>query len=308
MQMVVDTCWMVTRAAEAVGRPPGGEGGVQEVGMSGLLEEMDGAQRVVVLGGREEGAWRALYGGDGERERAHRAKMVVMGEETTTACGRRVARSELLRANGESARAGEEEDASRWWWDGRLQAVLHVCKKEVRALARIAIAAEARLPGRQATAAVSIRADVLRGMKRGAAGRTGEGRARTVAQRTGSADAEGGARTRGEKRRREYQPAPPDQSDGCDTANNGDRRADGVARQRTEVETYDETKRRGTRKRKATYLVIDGQRAGARRDSIAAGAATLDRTVGQRYEWRDSGLADTKRRRSGPPGGARNGA
>jgi hypothetical protein len=135
-----------------------------------------------------------------------------------------------------------------------------------------------------------------------------EGRARTVAQRTGSADAEGGARTRGEKRRREYQPAPPDQSDGCDTANNGDRRADGVARQRTEVETYDETKRRGTRKRKATYLVIDGQRAGARRDSIAAGAATLDRTVGQRYEWRDSGLADTKRRRSGPPGGARNGA
>jgi hypothetical protein len=155
---------------------------------------------------------------------------------------------------------------------------------------------------------VSIRADVLRGMKRGAAGRTGEGRARTVAQRTGSADAEGGARTRGEKRRREYQPAPPDQSDGCDTANNGDRRADGVARQRTEVETYDETKRRGTRKRKATYLVIDGQRAGARRDSIAAGAATLDRTVGQRYEWRDSGLADTKRRRSGPPGGARNGA
>jgi len=67
-------------------------------------------------------------------------------------------------------------------------------------------------------------------------------------------------------------------------------------------------KRRGTRKRKMAYLVTDGQRAGAKRDSMAAGAATLDRTVGQRYEWRDSGLAEAKRRRGGLFGGARDGA
>ena len=35
-------------------------------------------------------------------------------------------------------------------------------------MARVAIAAEARLPGRQATTALSIRAAVLRGAKRGA--------------------------------------------------------------------------------------------------------------------------------------------
>ena len=78
--------------------------------------------------------------------------------------------------------------------------------------------------------------------------------------------------------------------------------------QRTEVQSYDEMKRRGTRKRKVTYLVTDGQRAGAKRDSMAAGAATLDRTVGQRYEWRDGGLAEAKRRRGGLFGGARDGA
>ena len=97
-----------------------------------------------------------------------------------------------------------------------------------------------------------------------------------------------------------------------DTQNNSaTERADGTPqpkRQRTEVQTYDEMKRRGTRKRKVTYLVTDGQRAGAKRDSMAAGAATLDRTVGQRYEWRDGGLAEAKRRRGGLFGGARDGA
>ena len=188
---------------------------------------------------------------------------------------------------------------SRWWWDGRLQAVLRACRREARALARIAIAAEARLPGKQTTAAVSIRATVLRGEKRGA--EPDDGREHAVAQRTGTRGAEeereGGAHTRGEKRRQQN--------------NSATERADGTPqpkRQRTEVQTYDEMKRRGTRKRKVTYLVTDGQRAGAKRDSMAAGAATLDRTVGQRYEWRDGGLAEAKRRRGGLFGGARDGA
>ena len=282
----------------AVGRPPGGESGAQTVGMRGLLEEMDGAQRVVMLGGTEaEQAWGAMYEGDSERAEAHRAKMVIMGEETARACGRRVARSELLRANGERTGLGEEEDTPRWWWDGRLQAVLRACRREARALARIAIAAEARLPGKQTTTAVSIRATVLRGEKRGA--ETDDGRERAVAQRAGTRGAEeereGSARTRGEKRRQQNN-NPPEQADGT------------PQRQRTEVQSYDEMKRRGTRKRKVTYLVTDGQRAGAKRDSMAAGAATLDRTVGQRYEWRDGGLAEAKRRRGGLYGGARDGA
>jgi hypothetical protein len=92
--------------------------------------------------------------------------------------------------------------------------------------------------------------------------------------------------------------------------NNPPEQADGTPRpkrQRTELETYDEMKRRGTRKRRVTYLVTDGQRAGAKRDSMAAGAATLDRTVGKRYEWRDGGLAEAKRRRGGLFVGARDG-
>ena len=76
---------------EAVGRPPGGKGGTQTVGMRGLLEEMDGAQRVVLLGG-PGAAWRDMYGGDNAREAAHRAKMVVIGEEKGLQVGSRVRR------------------------------------------------------------------------------------------------------------------------------------------------------------------------------------------------------------------------
>ena len=71
------------------------------------------------------------------------------------------------------------------------------------------------------------------------------------------------------------------------------------SRQRTEVETYDEMKRRGPRKRKVAYLTVDGQRTGAKRDSITAGVATLERVVAQRYDWRDAGLGATRKRRQG---------
>ena len=109
--------------------------------------------------------------------------------------------------HGASTGLGEAEDTSRWWWDGRLQAVLRACRREARALARIAIAAEARLPGKQTTAAVSIRATVLRGAKRGAADTPSDGRGSAMARRTGTRDAEeeheDGARTRREKRRQQ---------------------------------------------------------------------------------------------------------
>lgn len=47
------------------------------------------------------------------------------------------------------------------------------------------------------------------------------------------------------------------------------------------------------------YLTVDGQRTGAKRDSITAGVATLERVVAQRYDWRDAGLGATKKRRRG---------
>ena len=51
--------------------------------------------------------------------------------------------------------------------------------------------------------------------------------------------------------------------------------------------------------RKVAYLTVDGQRTGAKRDSITAGVATLERVVAQRYDWRDAGLGATRKRRQG---------
>ena len=50
------------------------------------------------------------------------------------------------------------------------------------------------------------------------------------------------------------------------------------------------------------YLTVDGQRTGAKRDSITAGVATLERVVAQRYDWRDAGLGATRKRRQGQGG------
>ena len=113
--------------------------------------------------------------------------------------------------------------------------------------------------------------------------------ARTMAPAGGeqgqSAEGGSGARTGRKRPQRQQTPTP----------------ADGVRqnRQRKEVETYDEMKRRGPRKRKVAYLTVDGQRTGAKRDSITAGVATLERVVAQRYDWRDAGLGAAKKRRRG---------
>ena len=82
---------------------------------------------------------------------------------------------------------------------------------------------------------------MLREKKRGA--EPDDGRERAVAQHAGTRGAEeereGSARTRGEKRRQQNN-NPPEQADGTPQPK----------RKRTQVETYDEMKRRGTRKRK----------------------------------------------------------
>ena len=45
------------------------------------------------------------------------------------------------------------------------------------------------------------------------------------------------------------------------------------------------------------YLTTVHRRASAKRDTIQAGVATLERTVGGRYRWRDAAMAPAKRRR-----------
>ena len=54
---------------------------------------------------------------------------------------------------------------------------------------------------------------------------------------------------------------------------------------------------RAPRKRRCVYLDTDGRRRGRKRDAIEAGAATLERTVAGRYDWRDAGMGPARKRR-----------
>ena len=64
-----------------------------------------------------------------------------------------------------------------------------------------------------------------------------------------------------------------------------------------EDRSYDETVRRAPRKQRVVYLTTDRRRESAKRDTIQAGVATLERTVGGRYSWRDAAMTPAKRRR-----------
>ena len=53
---------------------------------------------------------------------------------------------------------------------------------------------------------------------------------------------------------------------------------------------------RAPRKRRCVYLATGGRRQGRKRDAIEAGVATLERTVADRYDWRDAGTGPTRKR------------
>ena len=53
---------------------------------------------------------------------------------------------------------------------------------------------------------------------------------------------------------------------------------------------------RAPRKRRCVYLATDGRRQGRKRDAIEAGVATLERTVANRYDWRDAGTGPARKR------------
>ena len=71
----------------------------------------------------------------------------------------------------------------------------------------------------------------------------------------------------------------------------------GRGKRKREHLNYDEVNRRGAKRQRAVYLSVKGRRTGAKRDAIQAGVATLERTVGARYSWRDTNLTAAKRRR-----------
>ena len=97
------------------------------------------------------------------------------------------------------------------------------------------------------------------------------------------------------KRRREEGEMEGDESRGAEEANTSDAplhggRASKVrnTRSTTSPASYDETKRKegGKKPKRLVYIDVMPRRRGKRK-RIKAGAATLERTVGERYEWRD---------------------
>ena len=71
----------------------------------------------------------------------------------------------------------------------------------------------------------------------------------------------------------------------------------GRGKRKREDPNYDEVSRRREKRQRVVYLTTKGRRVGAKRDAIQAGVATLERTVGGRYSWRDENLTATKRRK-----------
>ena len=70
-----------------------------------------------------------------------------------------------------------------------------------------------------------------------------------------------------------------------------------IKRNRSAPANYDEVKRKdGGKKLKPLIYIDTAPRRRGKRDRIVAGAATLDRTAGTRYEWKDDAHTEKRRR------------
>ena len=123
--------------------------------MEELLRAMDAAAAIVTYVRAK--AMEGIYAGDADRREAHREKMVEIGDVARRAAGRRVTLQDALRVNGIQGRVLTEEAAEELWRQGRLGRLAMECKSGVRAVARLTLLREIRLPGMHATTAASVR-------------------------------------------------------------------------------------------------------------------------------------------------------
>ena len=312
---------------EGVWREPSGGGG--SGGWATALGIMDKASRIVVYHRPEDAAaMHAIYDGDAARETAHLAKTTDVGWEAWRTTGRICEQRDVMRANGVRGGGTDSGDAEcGWWWDGKLAAIERSCRARARALARVVLATEVRLPGGHATREAAIERAIVR--RSTAAGKQRARASDESGERRGAPRARAGAGdgettpALGERAQREpHEAGPPHELGGpagavagptegtiqkngangegndgspssgnqSDTGRSKRKRDDGPI-------SYDETARRATRRQRVVYLTTAHRRASAKRDTIQAGVATLERTVGGRYRWRDAAMAPAKRRR-----------
>ena len=164
------------------------------------------------------------------------------------------------------------------------------CRRDTEALAELVLRESMRIPG-----GATSEASVARRLRAAHAEAEGEG---------DDADTEGGGGTgdTDERRRR-----PRDEGNGGSSAGDAMRAYDENSRpkrqRKTPVPTYDEVvRRRPRRKRNLVQYVERGKMArGAGGKRIEVGPLTIDRTVAQRYEWRDAQLQKRRRTRADAP-------
>ena len=259
-------------------------------------------------------------GGDEAREAAHREKTVDVGMAAWRATGRVCTQREIARANGASGRVSDASVERGWWWDGRLTALELACKERVRTLARTVLTREVRLPGGHAMRDAAIEGEVVRHSnaigKRRARSDDSEENSRAPRQRTAAGSSSGATeneaaapaveatRTLNDATSPATGGAAPDAAPTAAAFNaglaDGEEQSElelGRGKRKREDRNYDEVSRRGAKRQRAVYLSVKGRRTGAKRDAIQAGVATLERTVGGRYRWRDTNLTAAKRRR-----------
>ena len=220
-----------------------------------------------INGLQERSALVALYEGDEQRRAAHLAKTVDVGHEAHRA-GHRSTLTEMLRAHGQQAWACDTGRRERQWHAGDHAALEERSKREARAMARMLLEGDARVKGGLSVPGTSVRRNVIRRRENLDDGEHDGGTAAHAAGEDGAGPS--GAAAGGDE----------------SSAMHGASQANGrQKRKRSDVHTYDETKRRRRRGPEPVY-VTTVTKARSKRDSIQMGAAALDRVTRGRYEWR----------------------
>ena len=140
---------------EEVTRTP--TGGMPER-VARLLAWFDGARAIVGYNARrfDMRVLRQYYRGDTERWERHMQKLRDPMEAIQHMTGRRQKLSTILRINTHAPKGGTGSDAPRWWEEGRHAQLEAYCARDVAALTGIIMQPEIRLPGQQATRAISV--------------------------------------------------------------------------------------------------------------------------------------------------------
>ena len=287
--------------------------GVSGSAVERLLEWFDAADAIVAYNGRafDMRVMERVYAGDAERARSHMAKLMDPMEVVQRACGRRVRLSHLLALNGGAQKAGAGCDAPRLWERGQMEQLERYCRRDVEALAGLVMKDSIRVPGgttSDASVAPRLRAaHVMEDSRDSGAEQQDDARGAHDAGREPQPSRRR-QRTGGEARANEGDGGGAAQMgeqtggvSGSDATRAYDEGSKPKRQRRTPVPTYDEVVRRKPHRKRGRIQYVERGRGakGASSRRVEVGPLAIDRTVAQRYEWRDAQLQQQQRTRAG---------